>query len=88
MENVENRKRSFDINKLSPEAADQLSNDIGAKVRQFCDEACEKANKILNVYGMKAQMQIVIKGIEEDMSKEPKQEPKKKPGRPKKAANL
>lgn len=88
MENVQNRKRSFDINKLSPEQADQLSADIGAKVRQICDEACEKANKILNVYQMKAQMQIAIKGINEELVKTPPEQPKKRRGRPRKAANL
>jgi len=85
MENVANRKRSFDINKLNTEEAEQLSTDLGAKVREICDEACEKANKILNIYGMKAQMQIVINEINE---KKPEMAPPaapKKRGRPKKA---
>lgn len=83
MENLADRKRSFDINKLSAEAADQLSQSLGAKVREICDKACEEANKILNVYSMKAQMQIVIQGINE-APKAPQQQEKKKRGRPRK----
>lgn len=84
MENLQDRKRSFDINKLTPESADQLSQDIGSKVRAICDKACEDANKILNVYGMKALMQIVIQGINEENPKFVKEQPKKKRGRPRK----
>lgn len=83
MENVQNRKRSFDINKLNAEAAEQLSNSLGEKVREICDKACAEANKILNVYSMKAQMQIVIQGINE-APKAPQQPEKKKRGRPRK----
>ena len=88
MENVQERKRSFDINKLSQEQAQEISAQIGEKVRLICDEACEKANKILNIYGMKAIMQIAImpEGEEVDKSTEPKTQ--KKRGRPKKAPNL
>lgn len=68
--NLTDRKRSIDINKLNQEQADELGNQIGEKVRIICDEAVEKANKILNIYGMKAQMQIVIKGINEEDKKE------------------
>lgn len=88
MENLQERKRSFNINSLSAEAAQKLSDDIGAKVRQFCDEAVEKANKILNVYGMKAQMQIVIEPTHSEAEKLTEDKPKKKRGRPRKAANL
>jgi len=85
MENVVNRKRSFDINKLNTEEAEQLSTDLGAKVREICDEACEKANKILNIYGMKAQMQIVINEINEEKPEMVPQNTPKKRGRPRKA---
>lgn len=81
MENLQNRKRSFDVNSLAKEEADRLSDEIGAKVRQICDEACEKANKILGIYGMKAQMQIVINATEQEAPKAPATTPKKKRGR-------
>lgn len=60
------RKRSIDISNLSLEQADSLAQQVGPKVREICDEAIEKANKILNIYGMKAQMQIAISGINEE----------------------
>lgn len=69
MEKLEKRKRHFNINNLSQEEAESLSNDIGAKVREICDKAVLEANKILNVYNMKAQMQIVIEGINEETPK-------------------
>lgn len=75
------RKRSIDISKLSVEQADLLSQQLGQMTRVICDEAVEKANKFLNIYGMKAQMQIVIMGINEDLKEKPA--PKKR-GRPKK----
>jgi hypothetical protein len=79
------RKRSLDINKLGSEDADRISGEIGTKVRGICDDAVAKANELLNIYGMKAMMQIAIVGINENKAQEA---PKKKKGRPKKAANL
>jgi hypothetical protein len=81
---LKDRKRSFDISKLSAEDADNISKQIGDRVRQICDEAVEKANKILNVYGMNAKMQILIE--HELMKGSPK--PKAKRGRRRKDANL
>lgn len=78
------RKRSLDINKLSVEEADRLSAQIGDKVTKITDEACAKANELLNIYGMKAIMQIVF----EPINKEEPKAPKKTRGRPKKADNL
>lgn len=82
---MEKRKRSLDINKLAAEDAERISNQIGSEVRSICDEAVAKANELLNIYGMKAMMQIAIMGINENKAQEA---PKKKRGRPKKAANL
>lgn len=88
MTNVADRKRSFDTNKLNKDEAEQLSTDIGVKVRQICDEACEKANKILNIYGMKAQMQIAINEINEEKPEMAPPAAPKKRGRPRKATAI
>lgn len=78
-----NRKRSIDINKLAPSDADRISAAIGDEVRKICDEAVNKANDLLNIYGMKAQMEIVISGLnEKPIEKKPVK------SRAKKAANL
>jgi hypothetical protein len=81
---LKDRKRSFDINRLSAEEVDNLSKQIGDKVKQICDEAVEKANKILNVYGMSAKMQILM----EHEAMKGAQKPKAKRGRRRKDANL
>lgn len=87
MEKLENRKRSFNINSLTQAQAEQLSQDIGAKVREIAEKACAEANKILNIYSMTAKMQIVLEGVEDPEAKEtPQPENKaKKRGRPKKS---
>jgi hypothetical protein len=78
------RERKLDINKLSKEEFDALNTQLGGIVRQICDKACAEANKYLNVYGLNAQMQIVIAA--KDLQKAPvaQEEPKKKRGRPRK----
>jgi hypothetical protein len=80
---LKDRKRSFDINKLSLSEVDNLSQQIGDRIKQICDEAVEKANKILNVYGMTAKMQISMEQTEKSAQK-----PKPKRGRRRKDANL
>lgn len=59
---LKDRVRKVDISKLSPDQADNLSAQIGEKVRGICDEAAEKANAILNIYGMSAKIAIKIEG--------------------------
>ena len=53
------RERNVDIEKI--ENIDELSEKIGNKISNITEEAVDKANKILNIYGMRAEMQIVIK---------------------------
>ena len=60
MNDTIDRKRSVDVSNLSPEQVDALSDQIGNKIRELVDTTCEKANKILKVYGLEAKMQIVI----------------------------
>lgn len=57
---LQERKRSFDISKLTPEDADALSTQIGQRVTEICDKAVAEANRLLNIYGMEAKMQIAI----------------------------
>lgn len=64
------RKRTFDVEKLTLEEADSLSEQIGNKVKDICDEAVKKANKILNIYGLKAKMAIQIEGLQEEQKEE------------------
>lgn len=54
------RKRLININNLSIEEAESLSSQIGDKVREISDEATNKINDLLNIYGMKAKFSLVI----------------------------
>lgn len=79
---LQNNVQKIDLNSMSKEAVEQLSLQIGESVRAICDEAVEKANKILSIYGLKAKMQIQINKL----GKEPVQEtiaPKKRGRKPK-----
>jgi len=55
-ESTRTLKRSIDINALSTEQAEILSEQIGAKCREIIDEAANKVNAILNIYGMSAKI--------------------------------
>lgn len=77
---LKDRKRSFDISKLSPQDMDNLSVQIGEKVRNICDEAAAKVNAILSIYSMSAKIAIAF----DDLPGKRAEEPKKKPGRPRK----
>lgn len=55
-----NRERNIDLNSLSEERIEELSKQIGDRVREICDKAVEDANRILGVYGMEAKMQFAI----------------------------
>ena len=59
------RKRSVDTNALSDEQVELLQEQIGTKVRDLVDATIEKANKILNIYGLQAKMQIIIQKKDE-----------------------
>lgn len=62
---MEDRVRKVNVDGLSKERADELSKQIGDKVVKFQTEALEKINKVLNVYGMKAEMSVKISKLEE-----------------------
>ncbi|NJO48243.1 MAG: hypothetical protein HC840_00845 [Leptolyngbyaceae cyanobacterium RM2_2_4] len=69
---LRDRERKVDISKLSTEAVDNLSTQIGDKVRQICDEAADKVNAILKIYGMSAKMAIKFDTLDQKPNKEPK----------------
>lgn len=53
-------KKKINPIKLTNEEIDQLSIELGSKVREICDNAAERANKILSKYGMLAKIAISI----------------------------
>lgn len=54
------RKRSIDVNNLTIEQVDNLSSQIGEKVKQITDEAANKINSLLSIYGMSAKIAIAF----------------------------
>ena len=65
MNDILNRKRNVDVSKLSEDQIDQLSEQIGEKVRMMIDDTCNKINDMLKIYGVQAKMQIVIQALED-----------------------
>lgn len=65
-ENLEVKNKKIDIDQFTLSEADDLSEKLGSRVREICDRAAKKANKILNMYGMKAIMAIQITGLDKD----------------------
>lgn len=64
--NVKNRIRKVDLTKLTPEQAEQLGDQIGAKIREKVDQTVEEVNNFLKIYGMKAKMQIALEPLQEE----------------------
>jgi hypothetical protein len=63
MVNLKERKRKVDVEKLSVEQAEKIGVELGNKLNEIVDEAVAKSNKILEVYGCKAIMQLEVKQI-------------------------
>jgi hypothetical protein len=57
------RRRKVDVEKLSIDEADQLSEQIGTRTREICDDAANKINAILNIYGLQAKIAIAIEPL-------------------------
>lgn len=62
------RKRQVDLKKLNVDELEQLSVQIGDKVRGIIDGAIESANKILVIYGLRAKIQLVIEENKKEKS--------------------
>lgn len=64
MNNLRDRERKLDVNKLSPEQVENLSVQIGDKVRSICDETTDKLNMLLKIYGLSAKIAIVFNDLD------------------------
>jgi hypothetical protein len=69
---LQNRVRKVDISKMDLEAVDNLSDQIGEKIRAICDEAAGRVNAILNIYGASAKIAIAFDGLPENKEKKTK----------------
>jgi hypothetical protein len=62
---MSDRVRKVDVEKLDEKEFSAMMSVISSKITKITDEACEKANKLLAVYGIKAKMQIVFEKDEQ-----------------------
>jgi phage-related minor tail protein len=58
---IMDRVRKVDIEQLTEEQVSELTIEMSKIINSIVDEACAKANSLLNIYGLETQMQIVIK---------------------------
>jgi hypothetical protein len=54
------RERHVDITTLSNEDLESLIKQISDKITNMVDETCDRANRLLHIYGMETKMQIII----------------------------
>jgi len=74
---LRDRERKVDISKMDTQAVEDLSAQIGEKVRMICDEAATKVNALLNIYGASAKIAIAFDGLPTKKEKKPKSPPRK-----------
>jgi ethanolamine utilization protein EutA (predicted chaperonin) len=54
------RKRKVDVEKLDDEQLAQIIKDISDNIVKMVDETVEKANTLLNIYGLETKMKITF----------------------------
>ncbi len=72
MSDHKQRARRIDVNSMTMEAADRLSVEIGKELAKIMDEANNKANEMLNIYGLQTQIHYKIVQVGEKIEKKPK----------------
>ncbi len=60
---VADRVRKVNIEKMDSAQVDSVAVQLGDKVKDICDKACEDANVLLKIYGLQAKMQIVLEPL-------------------------
>ena len=64
--NLNDRVRKVDLEKLGTEEdVERVGEALGDKLRVIVDQACEEANKICNIYGLKVKMKFCLKPEDE-----------------------
>lgn len=63
--NHKRRKRSIDLQKLSPAQVDRMGEQIGDEIAKIMDEANGKCNEMLRIYGLQTAIGYKIVKLEE-----------------------
>lgn len=77
------RERKVDLNTMSTEEVDILSIQLGNRLKQICEEAAEKANAVLNIYGANCKIAIAFDQLPDKMANSLKPKRKRSPRKPK-----
>lgn len=59
------RARKVDVNSMEREQIEVLAEQVGTKVKNIFDKACEDANAILKIYGLKAKFEFYAEPLDE-----------------------
>jgi hypothetical protein len=59
-------KRKINIDKLDNNQLETAIEKISIEINKEVDYACEKANKLLNRYGLQCKMAVVIEALKND----------------------
>lgn len=59
------RKRKVDVEKMDDKTLEKAEEELSKKIGQIVDKACADANKLLNIYGLQAKMQISLQEKEQ-----------------------
>lgn len=60
---LQNRKRSVDVEKLEVSQLEAIGYELGKKVGSIGDEAAAKINEITAIYGIKAKVSVQLLDI-------------------------
>lgn len=69
---LQKRERKVDLSSMTNEQVENISAQVGERVRQICDEAAAKVNAILNIYGASAKIAIAFDGLPKKEETKPK----------------
>ncbi len=67
--NHKRRKRSVDLKSLTIDQADRLGKQMGDEIAKIMDEANNKCNNMLNIYGLQTQIGYEIVQVPEKTDK-------------------
>lgn len=56
---LEERKRSVNLDKLKLEQIDEISKQLGDKLKEILERATNEANELLGIYGLATKMQFL-----------------------------
>ncbi len=69
---VSKRERKVDLEKMSEEDLKNIEKELSKKIFQITDEAADKANQVLKIYGLKAKMLLQVTPITEEKTRKKK----------------